>query len=1071
MPPAAVRFHLPSNGIKPRSRQKGMTVSPRPPARPAITTGVILALLLGARAAATVDFTREVQPILAEYCFHCHGPDDKDRKAGYRIDVRDPALKGGRSDLPGIVPGKPEASEIIARIFSTDSEEVMPPPKENKPLTPAQKETLKRWVQEGAPYAQHWAFIPPTKTQPPASTPTSSSAAPNAIDAFVEAKLRAAKVSPSAPADPAILCRRIHLDLIGLPPSPKDVAEFVAGAAASGLPAAVESLSKRLMADSRFGERWARVWLDVARYADSNGFEKDLPREQWAWRDWVINAFNRDQPYDQFIIEQLAGDLIPGASQDQIIATGFLRNGMVNEEGAIIPEQFRIEGMFDRMDCVGKAVMGLSLQCAQCHTHKFDPITHDEYFGIYAFLNNTYEAQSWVRSPEQRQEIDRLHSDLRGVDERSKQALPQWREQLSAWEAGIVSRQVRWTPLEPYELASTSGLNHPVQLPDKSILTLGHPTTRGDIFVLAKPELNGVTGLQLEALTHGDLEFNGPGRSKYGTWALTELEVSTQAPDSDKWEKVALRNATADFAESVRGLEEEWKASFDKERKRIVGPAEFMIDGSNDTAWRADRGPGRRNSPSVAVVQFVEPLNLPAGTKLKVLLRMHHSGDDNGRHNTALGCCRISLTNAPDPKAEPVDYGAVLALATPEEKRTEEQRTAIFRAWRSTVADAKKFNSEAETLWKKYPGAVTSVLHLAERGGVQNRATHLLDRGVWDKPKHEVPPHVPAALNPWPDGAPKDRLQFARWLVSPQSPLAARVAVNRVWQAIFGTGLVETPEDFGTRTPVPEHHQLLDWLAVDFMENCWSHKHLIRTIISSRTYQQSSTATPELLERDPANRLLARGPRFRGEAEVVRDTALAIAGLLHPKVGGPSVFPPVPENVLAYNYVRPTYWNPPQDAERYRRSLYLFRKRSMPDPMLSAFDAPNGDFACARRPRSNTPLAALTSLNEPVFVEAAQALALRIWREGGTTDESRADYAYRLCTSRGARPAEIAALRRLLDDKRARIRSGELQASDIAFSAFTKTSDLPPDATPAELAAWAIVARVLLNLDETLTKS
>jgi mono/diheme cytochrome c family protein len=1054
-----------------------MTVTLRSPARPKtlIFATVAAALAFTATGSATVDFTREVQPILAEHCFHCHGPDDKDRKAGYRIDLRDPALKGGRSDLAGIVPGKPAESEIIARIFSTDSEEVMPPPKENKPLSAAQKETLKRWVAEGAPYAQHWAFVPPAKAPLPEANATKAiapaSSTTNPVDAFVEAKLRAVKLAPSAPADPAVLCRRIHLDLIGLPPAPKDVAEFVAAAAATGLPSAVESLSKRLMADPRFGERWARVWLDAARYADSNGFEKDLPREQWAWRDWVINAFNRDQPYDQFIIEQLAGDLIPGATQDQIIATGFLRNGMVNEEGAIIPEQFRIEGMFDRMDCVGKAVMGLSLQCAQCHTHKFDPVTHDEYFGLYAFLNNTYEAQSWVYSEEQQKEISRIRSDLWGIDERAKKALPEWREQIAAWEAGISARRPKWTPIEPYELASTSGLNHPVQLADKSILTLGHPTTRGDIFVLATPELTGVTGLQLEALNHGDLEFGGPGRSKYGTWALSELEVSTQVPGSDKWEKVSLRNATADFAEAVRGLEEEWKAGFDKERKRIVGPADFMIDGSNDTAWRADRGPGRRNSPSVAVVRFAEPLTLPAGTKIKVLLRMHHSGDDNGRHNTALGCCRISLTNAPDPKAEPVDYAAVLAFATPAAERTGEQQATIFRAWRATVADAKKFNTEAENLWKKFPIAGSSVLHLAERGGIQTRATKLLDRGSWDKPKHDVAPHVPTALNPWPEGAPRDRLQFARWVVAPQSPLAARVAVNRVWQAVFGVGLVETPEDFGTRTPVPEHRDLLDWLAVDFMENCWSHKHLLRTIIASRTYQQSSVASPALLERDPANRLLARGARFRGDAEVVRDSALTIAGLLHPRIGGPSIFPPVPENVLAYNYVRPTYWNPPQDAERYRRSLYLFRKRSMPDPMLSAFDAPNGDFACARRPRSNTPLAALTSLNEPVFVEASQALALRIWREGGATDESRADYAYRLCTSRGARPAEIAALRRLLEEKRGRLRSGELKAAEIAFSAFTKTADLPADATPADLAAWAIVARVLLNLDETLTKS
>jgi len=1045
-----------------------------------------------AAAKAAVDFTREVQPILAEHCFHCHGPDEADRKSGFRLDLRAAALQGGRSDLPGIVPGRPEASEMIARITATDEDEVMPPPKEKKPLSAAQKDSLRRWIAEGAEYAMHWAFVspvqapvpvPPPSAPPRSSSPSASSASPslhlsralsaalaNPIDAFIAAKLKSAGLAHSPPADPATLCRRLHLDLTGLPPSPTEVAEFTVAAAAD-LPQAVDTLVRRLLASERFGERWARVWLDAARYSDSNGFEKDLPREQWAWRDWVIRAFNRDLPYDQFLIEQIAGDLLPGATQDQVVATGFLRNGMINEEGAIVPEQFRLEGLFDRMDCLGKAVLGLTLQCAQCHTHKFDPITQDEYYGTFAFLNNTYEAQSWVYTPEQQTAIERLLADLRAVDERSKKQLPEWREQLAAWTADLEAQRIPWTPIVATELASTSGLNHPVQLPNRSILTLGHPTTKGDIFVVATPELAGATGLRLEALCHDDLEFRGPGRSKYGTWALTELEVSTRLPGSDKWENVALKNATADFAEPIRGLEPEWNAAFDKDRRRIVGPPELLIDGSNDTAWRADRGPGRRNTESVVVVQFAEPLQLPTGTKLKVLLRMHHSGDDNGRHNTMLGCCRLSLTAAPDPRALPIDYAAILALETPAEQRTPAHEAALFRAWRATVGAAKKFNAEAEALWRKFPLAPTSVLRLAERSGQHARPTHFLERGSWDRPKHQVAPHVPAVLHPPGAELPADRLAFARWLADRRAPLTARVAVNRVWQAVFGAGLVDTPEDFGIRTAVPEHRDLLDWLAVDFMDNCWSHKHLLRTIVTSRTYQQSSRTTPALQERDPANRLLARGPRFRVEAEILRDVALAVAGLIHHQVGGPSVFPPVPENVLAYNYVRPTYWHPPQGPERYRRSLYLFRKRSMPDPMLSVFDAPNGDFACARRVRSNTPLAALTSLNEPVFVEAAQALALRLWREGGTTDESRIAHAYLLCTARAPAPAETQSALRLLQAQRDRLRRGELPAAEIAFSQFTKPADLPPDATPADLAAWAIVARVFLNLDETLTKN
>ena len=1020
--------------------------------------------VLAAPASAAVDYAREVQPILAENCFHCHGPDDQDRKAALRLDLREPALKGGKSELASIVPGQPDKSELILRLISTDEEEVMPPPAEKKTLTAAQKNTLRRWIAEGAEYAPHWAFTKPVQVALAAPKGT------HPIDALVGVKLKAAKLSPSPAAEPAVLCRRIYLDLIGLPPTPVEVTAFET-AAKAGLPSAVEALAQKLLADERFGERWARVWLDAARYADSNGFEKDLPREQWAWRDWVIKAFNRDQPYDDFIIEQVAGDLIPGATQDQVVATGFLRNGMVNEEGAIVPEQFRIEGLFDRMDCLGKAVLGLTLQCAQCHTHKFDPITHDEFYGTFAFLDNAHEAQAWVYTPAQQSEIAQIVAELAGVDDRTKKAVPQWSEKLNAWADALRAQRIAWTPVVPTELGSTSGLNHPARQPDNSFLTLGHPTTKGDIFIIATPDLAGATGLRLEALRHGDLEYTGPGRSKYGTWALTELEVSTQVPGTDKWEKVALQNATADFAEATRGLEPEWSAAFDKERRRIVGPVDFLIDGSDNTAWRADRGPGRRNTESVAVMQFAAPLQFPSGTKLKVLLKMHHSGDDNGRHNTMLGRARVSLTTAPDPRAAPVDYAAVLALETPAEQQTPAQRQTLFRAWRSAAAETTKFNPEAEALWKKHPVAPTSVLSLAERTGIFARTTRLLDRGAWDKPKHEVKPHTPAALHPLQSEGPPNRLAFARWLADARSPLTARVAVNRVWQSVFGIGIVDTPEDFGTRTPVPEHRDLLDWLAVDFMNHCWSHKHLLRTIVTSRAYQQTSRATPELIERDPANRLLARGPRFRAEAEVVRDLALSVAGLLHAKVGGPSVFPPVPENVLAYNYVRPMYWDPPTGPERYRRSLYLFRKRSMPDPMLSAFDAPNGDLACARRVRSNTPLAALTSLNETVFVEAAQALALRIWREGGATDHSRTDYAYRLCTSRAAQPAEVASVTRLLADCRSRLKSGELKASTVAFSAFTKSSDLPADATPADLAAWAIAARVILNLDETLSKN
>lgn len=1014
-------------------------------------------------------FNRDIRPILSDNCFSCHGADPASRKGGLRLDDRAAALIGGKSGLGAIVPGQPAKSELLLRVRSPHEDEAMPPPDKKPRLKPDDIAKLDRWIAEGAAYEAHWSFVAPV-----ASAATTKR---NPIDAAVAARLRREGLSPSAEADPATLARRLHLDVVGLPPTPAEVAAFERESIGNA-EASIRNLTDRLLARPAYGEKWARHWLDAARYADSNGYEKDLPRQQWAWRDWVIDAYNRDLPYDRFIIEQIAGDLLtapnaelPLRNSAPWVATGFLRNSMINEEGAIVPEQFRKEEMFDRMDCVGKAVLGLTLQCAQCHTHKFDPITHDEYFGLFAFLNNTYEAQSWVHPPDQQKQITEIERVIASLENGLRTARPDWQEQLRAWEDNVRAQLLPWTPFVAAELGSDSGLNHPTQEPDGSILTLGHPTTRGAIYATTAQNLNGVTGLRFEALTHGDLSFRGPGRSRYGTWAVSELKVSVKVPGGAEWEPLPLKNATADFAELEGKMEEEWKAEFDKDGKRTRGPVSFMIDGDKLTGWRADRGPGRRNQESVAVAQFECPIEYPAGTQFRVEISTEHGGTSSDRANSMVGCLRLSFTRAPAPRVPPVAHAAVLALAVPAAQRSTEQQRAVFTAWRESLADAEPLNAAIAAEWAKYPTAPTSVLHFAERAPADARATHLLDRGAWDRPKHVVAPAVPAALHPFPADAPRNRLGFARWLADPRSPLTARVAVNRVWQAVFGTGLVETAEDFGTRAPVPEYLDVLDALAVDFMAHGWSQKHLLKTILSSATYRQSSAATPALLERDPANRLLTRGPRFRLEAEVVRDTALGLAGLLSPKVGGPSIFPPVPQSVIDYNYVKPAYWIPAQGTERYRRALYVFRKRSMPDPVMSVFDAPNADTACARRPRSNTPLAALTSLNEPIFVEAAQALALRILREGGTSDAERIDYAYRLCTSRPVRDTERGTLAALLHDTRRRLAEGWLNAREIATGETAKLPALPPGATPQDAAAWTIVARVLLNLDETLTKS
>lgn len=1011
-----------------------------------------------------LSFNRDVRPILSEHCFNCHGMDEKNRKAGLRLDERSAALRGGKSDRPAIVPGKPDQSTLIQRITAHADDGIMPPPRVKNPLSARQIATLKRWIAAGATYDKHWAFEMPRQEAVPKGE--------HPVDFFVKRKLADVKLQPSPPADAATLCRRMYLDLVGLPPTPQQLEAFLQSYGRDRARAIVE-LMRSLATSPQFGERWARLWLDIARFADSNGFEKDLLREMWAWRTWVIQAFNSDMPYDRFIIEQLAGDLLPSPTQDQIVATGLLRNSMINEEGAIVPEQFRMFEMFDRMDCIGKATLGLSLQCAQCHSHKFDPISQEEYYGLFAFLNNTYEAQSWVYTREQQKIIDDIHAKVAAAHDVIKKRHPNWQVEMAAWEKSVLAKEAAWRPMKAIELASTGGLNHPTQEADFGILTQGHPTTKGDIFGVFVPDTKGVTGLRLEALAHRDMPFAGPGRSKYGTWAVSELKVLYQLPGNNSWEPLKLVNASADFSEPDGVLEDEWKTDADKARKRVRGPVSYLIDGDEITGWRADRGPGLRNQDGVAVVQFAKPLDLPKKTRLKVVLVQDHGGNEN-RLNTQLGCCRLSLTTSPDPRAQPVDYAAVLAMGTAPKKRSKKQKQVIFYAWVKSLTDSKsrKARETISAEWKKHPVGQTSVLHLAERLPQHTRATALLHRGEWDRPKHGVTPHVPALLHPLEkkQGAPT-RHEFARWLVSKNNPLAARVAVNRVWQALFGSGLVETAEDFGTRAPVPEYLDLLDWLAVDFMEHGWSHRHLIERIVTSETYQQSAVVTPVHLERDPKNRLLARGARFRMDAEVIRDATLSIAGILHLKeIGGPSIFPPVPKSVLDDNFTKPTYWVPPEGPERYRRALYVVRKRSMPDPVMTSFDAPNADIACARRPRSNTPLSALTSLNEITFVEAAQALALRILKEGGKNDDARASYAFLLCTARPAKNMEREEVLRLLTSNRARLQRGELQARPIAFSKFTKLEDLPVDATPNDIAAWTIVSRVLLNLDETLCR-
>ncbi len=1048
-----------------------------------------LGVLAGGAATAKVEFNRDIRPILADHCFNCHGADEKSRKANLRLDTREGALQGGKSGRASLAPGQPGESELLRRVVTHDEDDLMPPPSAKNPLSAAAIEKLRRWITDGAEYQGHWAFTAPERSTVPEESGLDLPQGRNfrvrsPIDAFVLARLREEGMRPSPEAPPEVLCRRLFLDLTGLPPSPKELDDFIEAYGRDG-DAAFERLVDRLTGSEAFAERWARWWLDAARYADSDGYEKDLPREQWAWRDWVIQAFRRDMPYDRFVVEQLAGDLLPAAGQSEQVATGFLRNGMVNEEGAILAEQFRMEGMYDRMDTVGKSILGLSIQCGQCHTHKFDPLTHEEYYQMFAALNDTFESTMGVYSPEQQETIDRIHRVISDAEAEIKRRFPDWPERLAQWIESERSRRVNWEVIDAIELDWPDGLAHPEKIKDKSILTLGFRPTSGDLWATAIIAATNVTGVQFEALTHGDLPFRGPGRSHKGTFAVSELVVEA-APVSaigantnqaaqikSGLVKISLTNAWADVEGADQPVDARARRG-DKDKRRL-GPAKYLVDGQEDTAWSADLGPGRRNVDSRVVMEFAtNGWASVEGTFLKFTLKFRHGGSDgHGRDNNFLGRFRLSLTS--DPHAGQDKLPRRIRELVEKSHRSEAEQGEVFSWWRTQVPDFAQWNERIQTAWKEYPEATNTVLNLAQREPDLHRQTFILDRGNWEKPTRAVEPGVPAFLHDWPSTDDPPRLAFARWLVDSRSPTTARVAVNRVWQAMFGMGLLETAEDFGVRAPMPVHLDLLDWLASEFVEPAsdgrpWSIKHLVRTIVRSSTYRQASRLDAGLIERDPKNQLLARAPRFRADAEVIRDVALSAAGLLEQRLGGPSFYPPVPENLFALNFVK-LDWKAAPAPERYRRSLYLFRRRSMPDPVMGSFDAPNGDLACVRRPRSNTPLAALTSLNEPVFYEAAQALALRTLREAGASEGERAAYAFRLCTGRRPRGEEVDTLLEFLRTSRSRLAEGWVSARELAFGDTAAAPKLPAGVTPADAASWTLVARVLLNLDETVSRN
>ena len=1063
-----------------------------------VASGLLAAHSSSAQSA-KVDFVRDIQPIFRAHCQSCHS--EQTAKGQLRLDNKASAMKGGISGAV-IVPGNSRQSRLLHRVRGEGGEKRMP--LGGEALTPEQVELLQRWIEEGANWPEsdsairtlqsaipkHWAFIAPIRPITPKTT--NSTWIKNPIDAFVLARLEKEGLKPSPEANRATLLRRLSLDLIGLPPTIAEVDAFLADKS----PNAYEKQVERLLSSPHYGERWGRLWLDAARYADSDGYEKDKSRSVWFYRDWVVNALNADKPYDQFIIEQIAGDLLPNATQEQIVATGFLRNSMINQEGGVDPEQFRMEAMFDRMDAVGKAVLGLTIQCAQCHNHKFDPIRQEEYYRMFAFLNNSHEANIAVYTPAEQMKRAEIFRRIREIEAELQHRSPDWQQRMTEWEASVKNNQPTWTIFQPQvDEISTDGQRYLPQ-PDGSFLSDGYAPVQHAVKMTLKTNMQNITAFRLELLNDPNLPRNGPGRSTKGSCALTEFEV-TAAPasssdkgDPKKTTKLKIAKATADISLPERELE----AIFDDRRgkRRTVGPIEFAIDDKNETAWTIDAGPALRNQPRKAVFTLEKPLSyFPAagGVELTFTLKQNHGGwNNNDNQQNQPGRMRLSFTTAPNAEADPLPAAVREILSIPSEQRSPAQQAAVFSYWRTTVADWREANAEIARLLAEHPEGSMQLVY-QERD--EPRESHLLKRGDFLRPDKVVAPGVPAFLHPLPPNVKADRLAFARWLVDRNSPTTARSIVNRLWQAYFGTGLLETSEDFGLQSPAPSHPELLDWLAVELMEDgeterrgggaiaqskAWSLKKLHRLIVTSATYRQSSMLTQHSALStqhfdDPYNRLLARGARFRVDAELVRDIALSVSGLLNPKVGGESVYPPAPGFLFERPFsFGPKVWKEETGENRYRRALYTFRYRSVPYPMLQTFDAPTGDISCVRRTRSNSPLQALTTLNETLFVEAARALALKTVREGGATDRQRVVFAFRSLLSRKPAEPEIAELLALFNRQRQRLLAGELNAWNLATNDPDKAFALPKNVRMEELAAWTAVARVLLNLDETITK-
>ncbi len=1108
-----------------------------------------------------VDFNRDIRPILSSKCFACHGPDEAERGADLRLDSED----GSRLDRDGtiaIVPGDPKASELIYRVTAEDDSEIMPPKKKGEPLSPKEVALLERWIREGGNYARHWSYEKPVLPVVPESGqhdwPVN-----NPIDAFIQEKLASAGLAPSARADRLTLARRAALDLTGLPPTWEQAQSFVNDPVANAWEKYVDSL----LASPAFGERWAQVWLDLARYADSAGYADDPGRTIWGYRDWVIRAFNQNMPFDQFTIEQIAGDLLENPQTHQLIATAFHRNTLTNNEGGTNDEEFRNVAVVDRVNTTMEVWMGTTMACAQCHTHKFDPITQDEYFQMFDYFNQSEDADRRDESPflevwsdQQVQQKKSWEQEITQLKDLMSRDTPELTAAREAWLASL-SREPLWKALPLQEakgaklVAGDDGwIRLEGDLPEKATYTLKFPTENSEItgvqlaispqqkqnFVVSqikaswKPtesnslngryvrvELNGpnqmihlaeievfsagvnvarsgtVTqsstdfggpaNLAVDGITNGDFNKKSVTHTAVGTDPWIQVDLGKTLPiDSFKiWNRTDGGTETRLTGYQVKILDDNNTVVWEQVPKDVPKPStSFALSGAIDLKFQSAFASHEQSGFSAAATLTDKPtkkdgwaiagavgkevdLTLLLARPLKVakgILTVTLAQESEFKSHV-LSHFRVATTSDPGV----TDWSRMTGEVRDLIKKGDTKQPQIISYHRSIAKELAPQRATLASLEKQLKEAKpeTTVPVMRDLPENKRRVTNLQIRGNYQNTGHVVKKAVPAAFHPLKKDLPNNRLALAHWLVDSENPLTARVTVNRFWEHMFGTGIVQTSEEFGSQGDQPTHPELLDWLAVNFQKNGWDVKALLRLMVMSATYQQETGTTSELLKVDPFNRLYARGPRFRISSEMVRDQALFVSGLLSEKKYGPPVNPPQPNLGLSAAFGGSTDWKTSMGEDKFRRGIYTSWRRSSPYASMATFDSPNREICISRRGRTNTPLQALVTLNDPVYVEAAQALARKMLTQGGESIEQKLTYGWRTALLRDPSPQEMARMTDLINQAKARYSEKPDEAQKMATDPI---GPVPNGSDPAELAAWTVAGNVLLNLDEIFLK-